>query len=76
MLPTTSRPIPNDSETYEVFKGLPEGRPFRLGGIRGSRRAIDMMYRMFDRVPGDYFILHSFTGEIVASIQPDPQPSA
>lgn len=65
-LPKTNR---TDTAEYEVFKGTPEVRPFRLGYVRGCERATELMYRMYSRVPGDYFIRHSATSEIVASVQ-------
>src|SRR5215469_7568178 len=58
----------NDEE-YVVFKGKSHERPLRLGTVRRRERAIDLMYRMYARMPGDYFIRYSDTNEIVAVLQ-------
>lgn len=41
---------------YEVFKGVPQENPMRLGTVQGHQRATDLMYRMYARSPGDYFV--------------------
>jgi hypothetical protein len=58
-----------DLEEYEVFKGSPKAKPFRLGSVRGSERATQLMYRMYARLPGDYFIRQTSTEEVIISVQ-------
>ena len=54
---------------YEVFKGLPGGRAIRLGAVRGWERATELMYRMYARLPGDYFVLNVITQEVASSVR-------
>jgi len=42
----------NDEE-YVVFKGKSYEGPLRLGTVRRRERAIDLMYRMYAKMPGD-----------------------
>jgi hypothetical protein len=62
---------------YEVFKGIPDAKPRRLGTVCGSRqRATDLMYRMYARLPGDYFVRDTITGEVVVFVERKvPAPS-
>jgi hypothetical protein len=43
-------------EEYEIFKGSPHAKSVRLGTVGGCQRATELMYRMYARSPGDYFI--------------------
>jgi len=60
----------NDGE-YLVFNGKSHERPLRVGTVRRRERANDLMYRMYARMPGDYFIRYSHTNEIVAILERD-----
>ena len=54
---------------FEVFKGNPEGKAFRLGAVCGFQRAVELMYRMYARLPGNYFVRDLATHQIVASLR-------
>jgi|SRR5689334_5978606 len=58
-----------ESREFEVFKGNPESKPFRLGAVRGSQRAVELMYRMYARLPGNYFVRDLASRQIVASLR-------
>ena len=60
-----------DKTTYDVFKGIPgtTKNPVWLGAIAGLNRATEHMNRMAERMPGDYFVSDSRTGEVVASVE-------
>jgi len=56
-------------DQYGVFRGTPRMQPFQLGVVSDLKRATDLMYRMAERIPGDYFIRHMVTGEILVSVR-------
>jgi L-amino acid N-acyltransferase YncA len=56
---------------FEVFKGTQENSMW-LGSVRGRGRAIELMNRMAEMQPGDYFILGSMGKQVVAAIHTDP----
>jgi hypothetical protein len=56
-------------DDFEVFKGRPDTSPIRLGAVRGCERATELMYRMYARLPGDYFVRQARTKEITASVE-------
>ena len=58
---------PMDEFKYEVFKGIPKKNPFWLGSVSGLERATELMNRMADRLPGDYFVSRAITAEVVAA---------
>lgn len=60
--------MPNDYQ-YEVFKGSPDDKTIRLGAVKDCERAKQLMYRMYARLPGDYFILSTSTREVVCSVK-------
>ena len=57
------------TDEYDVFSGSPHAKPLRLGTVRGKERAIDLMHRMYARMPGDYFIREVATNVIIASVE-------
>lgn len=57
-----------DTTDFEVIKGDPQEKPVRLGIVRGSKRATDLMYGMYARLPGSYFIVDASTKEVVTSL--------
>lgn len=57
---------------YEVFKGLPGAKAIRLGAVRGCERATQLMYRMYARLPGDYFVRDIATREVASSVRVQP----
>ena len=59
------------TNSYDVFKGIPEKKPLWLGTVTGLRRAIDLMNRTAARLPFDYFVCSAATHEVVASFQPE-----
>lgn len=60
--------MPNGHQ-FEVFKGSPNQKIIRLGAVKDCQRAMDLMYRMYARLPGDYFIRNASTMETVSSVQ-------
>jgi hypothetical protein len=58
----------SDNE-FEVFKGVPGGKVIRLGAVRGRDRATHLMYRMYARLPGDYFVWDTVTMQVASSVQ-------
>jgi hypothetical protein len=56
---------------YDVLKGTQE-QSMWLGSVRGLGRAIELMNRMAEIQPGDYFILSSLGKQIVAAIHTEP----
>ena len=69
--PRDKRPILSDVADFDVVKGLLHGKPLCIGTVRGVQRAIELMYRMYAKIPGDYFVRQKATGKVVASIQRD-----
>lgn len=61
---------------FEVFKGIPESKAFRLGAVCGSQRAVELMYRMYARLPGDYFVRDASTQRVVASLRARSESSS
>jgi hypothetical protein len=61
-----------NADEYGVFKGTPQMEPLRLGIVRGRQRAIELMNRMYARLPGDYFLRDIATNEVVDSLQSEP----
>jgi ligand-binding sensor domain-containing protein len=59
---------------YDVLKGTQE-QSMWLGSVRGLGRAIELMNRMAEIQPGDYFILSSLGKQIVAAIHTEPGTS-
>jgi hypothetical protein len=58
-------------DDFDVVKGLPHVQPLCLGAVHHFEAAIELMYRMYTRIPGDYFVRRKITNEVVASIQCD-----
>jgi len=56
---------------FDVAKGLPHVQPLCLGTVHRVEAAIELMYRMYARIPGDYLVRRKTTNEVVASIQCD-----
>ena len=56
-------------DEFGVFKGIPQMKPFQLGVVADLQRAIDLMNRMNERIPGNYFVRHMETHEVLASLR-------
>jgi len=56
---------------FDVVKGFAHDKPLCIGTVRGVEIAIELMYRMYAKIPGDYFVRQKATEEVVASIQRD-----
>jgi hypothetical protein len=52
---------------YDVLKGTPE-KSMWLGSVRGLDRAIELMNRMAEIQPGNYFVRITSSNRIVASV--------
>ena len=63
------------ADEYGVFKGSPRVKPVRLGIVRGHARAVELMNRMYARLPGNYFLRHMTTNEVVDSL-PNVSPGS
>lgn len=63
-------------QEYGVFKGIPQLKPFQLGLVSDLTRAIDLMNRMNQRIPGDYFIRNMVTHELMVSVHAEPDSAA
>jgi len=55
-------------DEYGIFKGTPQMHPFQLGLVSDLQRATDLMNRMNARIPGNYFVRHMVTREVVATL--------
>jgi hypothetical protein len=56
---------------YAIFKGKYSENPIWLGSIDGFDRAVEIMKRMAERLPGDYFVLSPVNHAVVASCEND-----
>lgn len=56
-------------DEFGVFKGTPHMQPFQLGLVSDLKRATELMNRMAERIPGNYFVRHMITREVVASLR-------
>jgi hypothetical protein len=56
---------------YDVLKGTQENSLW-LGSVRGLGRAIELMNRMAEIQPGNYFIVSSLGKQVVAAIRTEP----
>lgn len=56
-------------DEYGVFKGTPQMQPFQLGLVSDLERARDLMNRMAERIPGNYFVRHMVTRKVLASVR-------
>jgi hypothetical protein len=59
---------------YAIFRGKHSENPRWLGSIGGFDRAVEMMHRMAERLPGDYFVFSSVTQSVVATCEATTQP--
>jgi hypothetical protein len=53
---------------YDVLKGTPDNAMW-LGNVRGLGRAIELMNRMAEIQPGDYFVRIASSNRVVASVR-------
>lgn len=63
-------------DEFGVFKGIPLMKPFQLGVVADLQRAIDLMNRMNERIPGNYFVRHMETHEVLASLRCEAEDTA
>jgi hypothetical protein len=59
----------DDNNTYDIFKGSPQKKPFWLGTVNGRTRVLDLMNWMAARLPGDYFVRNTITEELVTEVR-------
>jgi hypothetical protein len=52
---------------YDVFKGSKDCARW-LGTVTGLDQAVDLMNRMVEHQPGNYFVLSQVSQDVVASI--------
>jgi len=59
---------------YAIFRGKHSENPMWLGSIDGFDRAVEMMHRMAERLPGDYFVFSPVNRSVVATCGTTAQP--
>ena len=59
------------TDGYVVCRGDPGFRPLLLGAVCDKEAAIDLMQRMYSRIPATYCVVCQKTGETVASLSSD-----
>lgn len=59
---------------YAIFKGKHSENPMWLGSMGGFDRAVEMMNRMAERLPGDYFVYSPANRSVVCETTTQPQP--
>jgi len=59
------------TDGYVVCRGDPGFRPLLLGVICDRQAAIDLMERMYARIPATYCVVCQKTGETIASLSSD-----
>jgi hypothetical protein len=62
----------DDNNTYDIFKGNPQEKPFWLGTVNGRTRALDLMNWMAARLPGNYFVWNAITQDLITEVCAEP----
>lgn len=60
--------FPMKADGYAVCRGDPGFRPLILGVVCDSESAVDLMERMYARIPATYCVVCQKTGETIASL--------
>ncbi|MGH7936856.1 MAG: hypothetical protein ACREF8_07585, partial [Chthoniobacterales bacterium] len=60
-------------DEFGVFKGTPQMQPFQLGVVSDLTRATELMNRMASRIPGNYFVRHMITREVLVTLRCDEE---
>ena len=63
-------------DEFGVFKGTPQMQPFQLGVVPDLKRATELMNRMAERIPGNYFVRHMITREVVLMLRCEEEEDA
>ena len=58
-----------NTDRLDVFKGTP-GNDIWLGSVTALNRAVELMNRMAERQPDNYFVVSSHNSQVVATIGP------
>jgi hypothetical protein len=63
----------HEAETFDLFSGAPDGRPAWLEAIKGLEPAKARIQEIATKSPGEYFIFHAHSREIVLRLDTGPK---